>query len=138
MLANTDCTLYRFVEPKRIKLIDGYPTIDGRKVSIKNGYERIYIKNSYWSDSRATSITKGGLITDNSTVIFLYDKAEIPFVSGKDLIIQGNCDFVFDNTTEQTISDCFKEFKRLYKFLTVSSISHCWFGGLPHCEVSAK
>ncbi len=138
MLANTDCTLYRFIDSQKIKVIDGYPTIDGVRISIKNGYERVYIPHAHWDDSRTTRITKSGLITDNSTTIYLFDKAEIPFVSGKDIILQGKSDFIFDNTNEQTMSASLREFRQVYKFLTVSSVSHCWYGGLPHCEVSAK
>ena len=138
MLANTDCTLYRFIDSQKIKVIDGYPTIDGVRISIKNGYERVYIPNAHWDDSRTTRITKSGLITDNSTTIYLFDKAEIPFVSGKDIIMQGKSDFIFDNTNEQTMSASLREFRQSHEFLTVSSVSHCWYGGLPHCEVSAK
>ena len=138
MLVNTDCTLYRYIEPQRIRLIDGYPTIDGVRISIKEGYERIYIPKAFWNDSRTTKLSKVGMVTDNSTVIYLYNKAEIPFISGRDFILQGDCDFEFDNTNESTMSQSLKEFKKLYRFLTVSSVNNCWYGGLPHFEVNAK
>ena len=54
------------------------------------------------------------------------------------MLVKGNCDFVFDNTSQQTISESKRRFDAEHSFVTVMSIDNYMFGGLPHIEVSAK
>ena len=54
------------------------------------------------------------------------------------MLVRGVCDFDFDNTNQQTISESMKNFKNTYNAVTVMSIDDYMFGNLPHIEISAK
>ncbi len=119
MLKNADCTLYRFNK-------------------FTDGYERVFIPSVYWHENKGGNTLKSGLQSVHSTTIFIYDSCNLPETPTKDMIVKGNCSFVFDNTNQKSISESFSKFKKEYAFVTVMSVDNCSFGGLPHYEITAK
>ncbi len=119
MLTNADCTLYRYDKET-------------------GGYTEHFISGIFWHENKAGNILKSGLQAADSTTVYLYSDAVVPLCPAKDMLVKGKCDFVFDNTSPQTISESKKRFDTEYRHVTVMSIDHYMFGGLPHIEVSAK
>lgn len=118
-MTNADCTLYRYNAETE-------------------GYDRVFIPSVYWHESKGGNTLKSGLQSVHSTTVYVYDKANLPLNPTKDLLVKGECSFTFDNTSPKSISDSFAKFKKQYKFVTVMSVDDCFYGGLPHCEITAK
>ena len=119
MLINADCTLY------------AYDKATG-------GFIRHEVKNVYWRENKAGNVLKSGLQAADSTTVYLYADTVIPESPAKDMLVKGECDFEFDNSSQQTISASMKAFRDAHSFVTVMSIDNYMFGGNPHIEVSAK
>ncbi|MBQ8298021.1 MAG: hypothetical protein IJX77_09600 [Ruminococcus sp.] len=81
---------------------------------------------------------KSGLSTADGTTIFIYQQSPIPESPTKDILVKGCCEFEFDNTSQQTVSASLKILRAETDFVTATSITDCWYGGLPHYEISAK
>lgn len=118
-MTNADCTLYRYNAETE-------------------GYDRVFIPSVYWYESKGGNTLKSGLQSVHSTTVYVYDKAVLPLTPTKDMLVKGNCSFTFDNSSSETVSKSFAEFKKQYKFVTMMSADDCFFGGLPHCEITAK
>lgn len=118
MLTNTVCTLYAY---------------DGDS----GGYTRTVIENVYWSSVHKRTVGKSGANSSDETVVYFYG-ADFPKTASKDILVKGVCEFEFDNSTQESISRSFAEFRKITTFVTVMSISDCRFGGLSHMEVTAK
>ncbi|MCM1364956.1 MAG: hypothetical protein NC122_07050 [Faecalibacterium sp.] len=119
MLKNADCTLYRYNK-------------------VTQGYDRFFIPGVYWRENKAGNVLKSGLQSADSTTVYIYSDRALPENLTKDMLVKGDCCFQFDNTSPQTVSESMKEFCRLHRFVTVTSIDDCFFGSLPHFEISAK
>lgn len=120
MLVNSDCTLYLFDKST-------------------GGFTRHFISGVYWDSSKASNVLKSGLQSVDSTTVYLYSDTVKPLTASKDMLVKGYCEFEFDNTSANTISESMKHFREQYPdFVTVSSIDDAMFGGLPHIEISAR
>lgn len=140
MIAESSCTVYRY---------------NG------TGYDRFYILACHWQENRASNVIKSGLQTADSVTVYipadiaviapnnslypadrLFPGMEaIPQNTSKDMLVKGMCDFEFNNTTAQKVSESMKTFRQKYpQFVTVSSIDHKLYGlkALRHIKVSAK
>lgn len=97
MLTNTDCTLYHFNK-------------------LTQGYDRYYLSAVMWQESRTQKISRQGVVVSDDVNIYvprenaLFPKNEL----AKDMLVKGNIDFVFDNTSQKTVSESLREFNRLY------------------------
>ena len=97
MLTNTDCTLYHFNK-------------------LTQGYDRYYLSAVMWQESRTQKIGKQGVIVSDDVNIYvprenaLFPKCEL----AKDMLVKGNIDFVFDNTSQKTVSESLREFNHTY------------------------
>lgn len=119
MLVNADCTLYLFDETT-------------------GGYNKYVIKDVYWNENKAGNVIKSGLTSADSVVVYLYSDSVVPKHLTRDMIVKGQCNFVFNNTDSKTISDSLKYFKKSVDSHTIMSCDNKMFGGLPHIELSAK
>ena len=120
MLINSDCTLYLFDK-------------------VTNGFTRHFIPDVYWDNSKSANILKSGLQNIDSVTVYLYSDKIKPLTPQKDILVKGNCDFEFGNTSAKAISDSMKKFReQCPDFVTVNSIDEAMFGGLPHIEISAR
>ena len=97
MLTNTDCTLYHFNKAAQ-------------------GYDRYYISVVMWQESRTQKIGKQGVIVSDDVNIYVpkeiatFPRCEL----AKDILVKGNIDFVFDNTSQKTVSESLREFNHTY------------------------
>ncbi|MBQ3691753.1 MAG: hypothetical protein II931_00295 [Clostridia bacterium] len=122
MLSNSDCTVYENIGK-------------GANVSIA---ARHFIPNVYWNDCRGRVLKKNGIQIEDSIIVYVfYGTDYVPKLG--DIIVKGNADFEFDNTSQETMSASDKQFKQLYpQFAVVKSVSDYKFGGLPHIEITAR
>lgn len=118
-MTNADCTLYRYN-----KLTDGY--------------DRFFIPSVYWHETKGDSIGKSGSDNQDSTTVYIFSRCILPETPAKDMLVKGNCSFYFDNTSQKSVSESFQKFRNQHRFVTVMKIADCFFGSLPHCEISAK
>lgn len=119
MLKNADCTLYLYDKTTQ-------------------GYERFFIPEVYWQESKAGNVLKSGLKNAHNTTVYIYSPCTVPETPTKDMLVKGLCPFEFDNSSQKTISESMKEFRSLYAFVTVESVDNCFYGSLPHFEISAQ
>ena len=118
MLYNSACTVYRAAE---------------------HGFERTFIPECFWQESRGAAIAKGGIIADAGIIVYIPEKyAELaPRTVQKDMLVKGECSFKFDNSSEKTISDGSRTL-RGYKPVTVKSVDSKLYGSaLRHIKVAA-
>lgn len=118
-MTNADCTLYRYNKHTQ-------------------GYDRFFIPSVYWHETRQGSVGKSGSDKQDSTTVYIFSRCILPENPEKDILVKGNCPFVFDNTDSKSISESFHKFRNQHRFVTVMKINDCFFGSLPHCEISAK
>lgn len=128
MLTNESCTLY---------LKNG------------NGFDRYYIAKCHWQESKATNVLKSGLTNADGVVVYIFKK-DIPATlatllkarksAAQDLIVQGECNFTFDGTSQQTASQSLKTFNAAYDAHTVMTIDKLLYGSeeLQHFKLSAR
>ena len=97
MLTNTDCTLYHFNK-------------------LTQGYDRYYLSAVMWQESRTEKIRKQGvLISDDVNIYVQREIAVFPkCTESMDMAVKGNIDFIFDNTSQKTVSESLKEFNHTY------------------------
>lgn len=97
MLTNTDCTLYHFNK-------------------LTQGYDRYYLSTVMWQESRTQKIGKQGVIVSDDVNIYVPKEIAVfpKCTESMDMVVKGNIDFIFDNTSQKTISDSLKIFNGLY------------------------
>lgn len=121
MLKNADCTIYEN---------GGTAT----NISITAGH---VVKDIYWNDSRGMTVTRNGAQISDAVIAYLYSFGYVP--KAGDLIVKGECDFVFDSTSPQTMSASFKAFREQHPdYAVIKNVSDCRYGGLKHIELTAR
>lgn len=114
MLTNADCTIYE-----------------------KDTYTRHFIPEVYWDDDRGHIVTKIGAQIENNLIVYIYDNTYIP--KAGDIIVRGECEYIFDAASEQAVSESMKAFRMLRPdFSVVKDVKDGWYGGLPHYELTAR
>ena len=104
MLTNTDCTLYNF---------NGI------------GYDRHYISAVMWVENRALKVGKQGLLPTDGIQVYIPPKnaPQVKYEATRDMLVKGRCNFVFDNTSQQTVSESMKQFRVEYPdFVVITAI----------------
>ncbi len=100
-------------------------------------YQRHLITDVYWNDSRGQTVTKNGIQTNDSVLVYVYNSDYIPKKS--DIIVKGNVDFEFNASSQQFISESMKKFRDLHPdFAVIKTVNDCRYGGLPHIELTAR
>lgn len=128
MLTNESCTLY---------LKDG------------NGFERCFIPRCHWQESKASNVLKSGLTNADGVTIYVFaqdiDDELIALLSARkfaaqDLIVCGECNFTFDNSTPQSASESLRTFNAGHDVHTVMSVDKLLYGSpsLQHFKISAR
>ena len=122
MLSNADCTVYE-------------NTGKGANANIA---ARHFIPNIYWNDCRGKIVKKNGIQIEDSIIVYIYYGTDYVPKPG-DIVVKGNVNFDFDDTSQATMSVTHNQFKQLYpQSVVVKSVSDYRFGGLPHIEVTAR
>lgn len=139
MLTESSCTLY---------------------LKTGEGFERYVVPECHWQESLAANVLKSGLQNANGIVVYIPKKAMVLFPDGRlypssrlfpnmdispkkpaqDIIIKGECDFVFDNSTPQTASGSLRELNSRFEVHTVMSVDRLLYGSdeLQHYKISAR
>ena len=118
MLTNTDCTLYQ---------------------ASGIGYERVYIPAVFWMESRGAALMKGANVEDVGITVYIPEEYadSAPKTPMKDMIVKGECKFVFDNTSEKTVSEGMRDL-RYHSPAVVKAVDNKLYGtALRHIKVTA-
>ncbi len=100
-------------------------------------YVRHFIPGVYWFDCRGRTATGHGQTVTDSVLLYLYTFDYIP--KAGDILVAGNCEYVFDASTERTASESMKAFRAVHPdFAVVKNAADCRYGGLPHIEITAR
>lgn len=103
----------------------------------KENHTPHFIENVYFSDSRGQTVVRNGVQISDSIVIYIYSNDYLP--KSGDIVVKDRCDFLFDDSSQKSISESMKKFREKYPdFAVVKSVNNYRFGGLPHTEVTAR
>ena len=128
MLTNESCTLY---------LKDG------------NGFTRYFVPKCHWQESKASNVLKSGLQNADGITVYIFENSiddELINVlnsrrsAAQDIIVKGECDFTFDNSSPQSASQSLKALNSEYDVHTVMSIDRLLYGSpdMRHFKLSAR
>lgn len=117
--------------------ISGNCTVYEKNTFIKHVYHDVF-----YCDERGSTTKKDGTQTAGNLKITIYSvsggAADYTPKQG-DMIVCGDCDFDFDVTSQQTISESMTEFRKLYpKLGVIGSVSHEICGELPDFIITAR
>lgn len=139
MIANSKCTLYLF---------NGV------------GYDRFVVPHCHYQENKADNVLKSGMQNADSVTVYipldclvitpdntLYPaidlfpgKLNMPNRPAQDMLVKGECDFVFDNTDQKSVSESMKRFRSSFDFHTIMSVDIKDYGSksLRHIKISGK
>ena len=128
MLNNEDCTLF---------LKNG------------NGFDSVYIPRCHWQESKASNVLKSGLQNADGITVYIFVKdidddlkhtLETRRNAAQDIIVRGECNFTFDNSTPQAAAQSLKTLNAEYDVHTVMHIDKLLYGSpdLQHFKLSAR
>ena len=128
MLDNETCTLY---------IKDG------------NGFNAYFVERCHWQESKASNVVKSGLQNADGIIVYIFVEGlddELKSVlesrrnAAQDVIVKGECNFTFDNSTPQTAAQSLKTLNADFDVHTVMSIDKLLYGSpdLQHFKLSAR
>lgn len=126
MFTNSDVTLYLCTKEGKL-----------------DRFKRQVVKNVYWEDVDNATFLKTGQRGSCTALVMIplssIGKA-INLTKGKDLIVKGDIDFEFDNTSQATIAEGISKLKTNHKALTLVSVDEKLYGSKPvqHYELTGK
>lgn len=119
VLTNGSCTVYHQAE--------------------SGGYDREFIPDCFWMDSRGASVTTGGIISEAGVIVYIPEAHAPKLIAQKDIIVRGNCPHVFSGSTPAAISQSFAALREAYELATVTAVDDKRYGSaLRHIKVTAK
>jgi hypothetical protein len=109
----------------------------------KTGYTRKVIKGVFWQEVKQALIEKTGLVSGDSVKVFIPRTSApegLEFTAGKDLVIKGEVETEFDNTSQQTISASLATLKASHDVYTVSVADGKLYGSpsMQHYQISCR
>lgn len=116
---NADCTIYE-----------------------KDTFKKHIFKNVHYCDNRGETYSKDGVKIKGDVNIHIYavntsDFSYFPQLG--DIVVPTECSFEFDTTSEKSISESMKEFRKLYPdYSTVSASSRKVYGSLPDYIIASR
>lgn len=128
MLDNETCTLY---------IKDG------------NGFNAYFVERCHWQESKASNVVKSGLQNADGIIVYIFVEGlddELKSVlesrrnAAQDVIVKGECNFTFDNSTPQTAAQSLKTLNAEYDVHTIMSIDRLLYGSpdLQHFKLSVR
>jgi len=132
MLMNECCTIY---------LKNKHGSFDG--------FDRYFIPKCHWQESEASNVLKSGLQNADGITVYVLKKdisAELETAlrarkkAAQDIIIKGECNFTFDNSTQQKVSESLRALNADNDTHTIMSIDRLLYGSedLQHYKFSAR
>lgn len=109
------------------------------------GFDRYFIAECHWQENKAANILKSGG-NQNADGITVYTPADVfplailPLNGAHDIIIKGDCKFLFDNSSDKSVSESLKMLSEKYIIHTVMSVDSLLYGfpDLQHVKISAR
>lgn len=105
-------------------------------------YSRQVIKNVFWSDSKQSNVNKTGMTTADAVKIMIpiTSADNLVFNTGKDLVVKGEINYEFDNSTPQKISESLRYLNANYDVHTVTISDDKRYGSknMHHYDLSCK
>jgi len=128
MLTNESCTLY---------------------LKSGEGFERYYVPLRHWQESKAANVLKSGMTSADGVTVYIMaqdigDELRALLKGRKsaaqDLIVCGECNFIFDNSTPQSASESLRALCAAYDVHTVMHLDKLLYGAqeLQHFRLSAR
>ena len=128
MLDNETCTLY---------IKDG------------NGFNAYFVERCHWQESKASNVVKSGLQNADGIIVYIFVEGlddELKSVlesrrnAAQDIIVKGECNFTFDNSTPQAAAQSLKTLNAEYDVHTVMHIDKLLYGSpdLQHFKLSGR
>ncbi len=124
------------------------------------GFDRYVIGRCHWQECRASNVLKSGLLDADGITVYVPADAMTLFPDGRlypsdrllagfdispqkparDMLVKGECPFVFDASTPQTVSSGVKALNAQYEAHTVMSVDRLLYGrgNLDHYKLSAR
>ena len=124
------------------------------------GFDRFVIPQCHWQESKAKTVIKSGMQNEGGIVVYvpakalvlapdglLYPSAQLllnadisPQSACKDIIVKGECNFIFDNSCDRAVSESLKSLLERCEIHTVMSIDRRLYGSpdLQHIKISAR
>ena len=110
------------------------------------GFDRYFIPECHWQESKAANVLKSG--NQNADGITVYIPADVWIANikigtlntVKDIIIKGECDFTFNNSSDNAASESLKSLRENYEIHTIMNIDRKLYGmpDLQHIKISAR
>lgn len=82
MLTNSSCTVYR-----------------------EKTFERVFIPDCFWKDSRGKALVKGGMSEDAAVTVYIPETYAGLSPKPRDILVRGKCTVEVDTTSEKMVSD---------------------------------
>ena len=124
------------------------------------GFDRLIIPHCHWQECKAANVLKSGMQSADGIVIYIPSNALVlapnnllfpsnrlflnadisPLSPSQDIIVKGECNFIFDNSSDRSVSESLKALRDKYEIHTVMSIDRLLYGpaDLQHIKVSAR
>jgi hypothetical protein len=114
-----------------------------------NGFERYFVASCHWQESKASNVLKSGMASADGIAVYIFIKdisEELKALltarksAAQDLIVFGECNFTFDNSTPQSASESLRELNASFDAHTVMSIDKLLYGSpeMQHFKLSAR
>ena len=114
-----------------------------------NGFDSVYIPRCHWQESKASNVIKSGLQNADGITVYIFVEdidddikhtLETRRNAAQDVIVKGECNFTFDNSTPQTAAQSLKTLNAEYDVHTIMSIDRLLYGSpdLQHFKLSAR
>lgn len=124
------------------------------------GFDRFYIPSCHWQENKARNVLKSGIQNADSVTVYIpadcmviapsdncypadyiFSGAEkVPNKAAQDIIVKGECNFTFDNTNQQSVSESLRKLAKNNRYFTVMSVDCKLYGSrcLQHIKISAR
>ena len=124
------------------------------------GYYRYFVPRCHWQENKARNVIKSGMQNADSVTVYIpadcmvitpsdnyypasafFANAEtVPNQPAQDIIVKGECKFIFNNKSQQSVSESLREFAKNNNYHTVMSIDRKLYGlkSLQHIKISAR
>lgn len=100
----------------------------------KDSYTRHTFENVYFNDARGSVVLVDGISVAGSLNIQIYadlfrEDSYKPQIG--DIAVLGDCDFEFDVTSQQSLSESMQEFRGLNNYVVVNEVKSISYGEIP-------
>ena len=114
-----------------------------------NGFDSVYIPRCHWQESKASNVIKSGLQNADGIIVYIFVEGlddELKSVlesrrnAAQDIIVKGECNFMFDNSTPQAAAQSLKTLNADFDVHTVMNIDKLLYGSpdLQHFKLSVR